>query len=149
MEAIENEDAGLDKSTPKTRQEREYALLEAVAGFSSIVEEDYSSTIHKLESHFPGLQIDSIEGMHPLQLYGTYNELKIYARYRWNKFTITMGESSGKYDLPSPDWHYEILLSSDDEDNRISTTDDGYLKSSHFYKVFSKGFSEILLGRKS
>lgn len=145
MEASDNQDAETLKSAPKSPQNASYALRDALAGvFPVIPEEDYSWTIHKLENNFPGLRIKSIQGMHPLQMEGTYNELRIYVRYRWGNFSITMGKDNGENKLPSSDWVYETALSRNDRGEPIES--EGYLNTADFYETFKRGFSQLLIG---
>lgn len=128
--------------SPKSEEERRKSLadfLQSLSDLPHIPEEDYSWAIHKLESEFPGLTLDRVYGIVPTQAEGHYNGLAIYARYRWDTFSITMGKDNGKNSLPDNEYYYE-------DSPTLSESSGGFLNAPEFYKVFKKGFKQIIAG---
>jgi hypothetical protein len=135
-------DAGSESAKVKTSR---IALINSLSGIFPVEpEEDYAWVIHKLEHKFPGLKITRIYGMYPTQMDGKYNELGVYARYRWGNFSIIMGEDNGADKLPSSDWAYEKELKNDSRGVPIES--EGFLDSSNFYEAFQEGFTKLLIG---
>jgi hypothetical protein len=128
-----------ETETPLTQQERMQKLSEMLASMPYIEPEHYSWAIHKLEAEFPGLKFSYVGGACPTQADATYNELAVYARYRWDIFSITMGKNNGARKLPDNDYFYEV-------ENPPEADGGGFLTADEFYKLFSKGFRNILTG---
>ena len=113
-------------------------LLESLASLPSLPEPNYNWVIHDLEQDFPGLKINRIYGFYPTQAEGSYLGKEIYVRYRWDTFSITMGDSQPK-GLPKMEYYFES-----DDDELLRDSDGGFLEPEVFYKIFSKGFSTLL-----
>lgn len=128
--------------SPKSEEDRKKALANLLQNLSELPQmpqEDYSWAIHKLESEFPGLTLDRVYGIVPTQAEGRYNGLAVYARYRWDTFSITMGKDNGGRSLPDNEYYYE-------DEPILSESSGGFLNSAEFYKVFKKGFQKIITG---
>jgi hypothetical protein len=119
------------------RGKRMQDLLDLIASMPKIEEPNYSWAIHKLEEEFPGLKLDRVYGMFPTQAEGKFHGMGVYARYRWDVFSITMGEQGENKILPEQDYYYE-------SEGYIDDGDGGFLTPEAFYKEFQKGFSKIL-----
>ncbi len=129
-----------ENTTPLTEEERKKALLDFLGSLPYIEPEHYSWAIHKLEAEFPGLKFSYVGGACPTQADATYNELAVYARYRWDTFSISMGKNNGPRKLPGNEYYYEI-------ENPPEADGGGFLTADEFYKLFRKGFRNILAGR--
>ena len=124
--------------TSEERAKKMQELLDLIASQPQLEEPNYSWAIHKLEEEFPGLKIDKVYGMFPTQAEGSFHNLGIYVRYRWDVFSITMGEQSDSKRLPEQDYYYES-----ETDTHIDGGG-GHLSPEDFYKEFSKGFAKLL-----
>lgn len=124
-------------SKKNERQEKLESLLELLSNSPKIEEPNYSWAIHRLEEEFPGLKINRVYGMFPTQADGSFQGLGIYARYRWDAFSITMGEQESPQKLPREDYRYE-------SEEYIKDSDGGFLTPEAFYREFHRGFSVIL-----
>ena len=104
---------------------------------SAFTEVSYVDAIDKLQNKYSGLKIEWIGGAVPVQMDATFEGLRIYARYRGDAFSITMGRDNGPDSLPERDYYVCV-------EDALNQPWNGFLDSDEFYTLFDEAFTTLL-----